>query len=118
MHASEAGRHLGLDQRHFTAQSDLAMELQAFRSGLPAELGDLFDRLLADPSLTAVARNTGIARATLYDRRCELRRRMAEAGLDKYLLKANGLSQVRGRPEYRLSCAAISGSPQMKISGR
>lgn len=81
---AEAGRRLGLERQHFTAQSDLHAEFQAFVEHLPADLRELFERMLDNPSLTDISRETGIPRGTLYERRKELRRLMEKDGIQEY----------------------------------
>jgi len=80
----EAGRRrLGAANRS-SQETDLALDVAAFISSLPADLRDLCLRLRSR-SPTEVAIELGIPRGSLYRTLRELRRRLEEAGLEKYL---------------------------------
>lgn len=81
----EAGRRrLGAANRSSREEADLALDVAAFVSSLPAALRDLCLRLRSR-SPTEVARELGIPRGSLYRTLRELRRRLEEAGFEKYL---------------------------------
>jgi DNA-directed RNA polymerase specialized sigma24 family protein len=84
MDEAQADRRLGLDRRHFTAKCDLSVEFREFLGTLGPDLRDLCERLLQNPNFTDISRDTGIPRATLYERREELARLMEKAGLREY----------------------------------
>ncbi|MCE9635613.1 MAG: RNA polymerase subunit sigma-24 [Planctomycetes bacterium] len=77
----EQGRRVGVAERDAFERLDLGLDLVEALAALPPDLRVLCARLAGD-SITDVARDTGTPRATLYGRIAEIRRRLADAGLD------------------------------------
>lgn len=75
---------LGAQPRDNLEQADLAHDVATVLAKLPAEHRDLCERL-KHQSLVEIAKETGIARKTLYRLLQEIRERFESAGLQNYL---------------------------------
>ena len=86
MDENDGARRLGRTARHFTDQSDLALDLEEAISRLPIDLGRLCEHLRIDLP-AEVSRKTDTPAGTLYDRRKEVQQLFEDRGLKEYFGK-------------------------------
>ena len=86
MDENDGARRLGRTARHFTDQSDLALDLDEAISRLPIDLGRLCEHLRIDLP-AEVSRKTDTPAGTLYDRRKEVQQLFEDRGLKEYFGK-------------------------------
>ncbi len=83
--AARTGSHSVATDR----QADLAVDVAGVLTDLPEELRDLCERL-KDSSIAHIARDMGIARASLYRRIEKIREHFVSAGLHEYFRNSTG----------------------------